>query len=73
MTPTHATRFGLPPAALRFLVTLLVLVLIGAAMDIDVRAWRWNVAANAALPVGLLLVLVIVAGVARLPGRNGGP
>jgi PAS domain S-box-containing protein len=69
MTPTHATRFGLPPAALRFLVTLLVLVLIGAAMDIDVRAWRWNVAANAALPVGLLLVLVIVAGVARLSAR----
>jgi len=28
-------------------------------MDIDARDWKWNVAARAALPVGLMLVLLI--------------
>jgi hypothetical protein len=37
-------------------------------MDIDARAWRRDVAARAALPVGLMLVLLIgVAAVFALP------
>ena len=31
------------------------------AMDIDALAWKWNVAAKAALPVGLMVVLLIGA------------
>jgi PAS domain S-box-containing protein len=31
------------------------------AMDIDARDWKWNVAAKAALPVGMMLVLFIGA------------
>jgi PAS domain S-box-containing protein len=32
-------------------------------MDIDVRTWNWGLAAQAALPIGLLFILFIFAGV----------
>ena len=39
-------------------------------MDIDARTWKWNVAAKAALPAGLLLVLLIgIFAVCRLLPR----
>ena len=45
-------------------------------MDMDAREWKWEVAAQAALPAGLLvMVLIILAGsrsILRRPGRAGG-
>ena len=39
-------------------------------MDVDARIWKWNVAAKAALPAGLLLVLLIgIFAVCRLLPR----
>ncbi|MEI7899717.1 MAG: ATP-binding protein [bacterium] len=38
-------------------------------MDIDARVWNWDVAAKAALPVGLLLVLLISVTVLLFPVR----
>jgi len=44
-------------------------------MDIDARAWKWDVTARVALPVGLMLVLLItlatVVAVSRPVGREG--
>lgn len=38
-------------------------------MDIDARAWKWDVTARAALPVGLMLVLLISMGAAFVSAR----
>ncbi|MCX7019004.1 MAG: response regulator [Candidatus Sumerlaeota bacterium] len=39
-------------------------------MDIDAGAWKWDVAAKAALPVGLMLVLLIAAAAAFAGARR---
>ncbi|MFA7256391.1 MAG: PAS domain-containing protein [Kiritimatiellales bacterium] len=49
---------AVPISDLQTRTTLAVL-----AMDIDARTWNWNVAAGAALPVGLILLLLITAAV----------
>jgi PAS domain S-box-containing protein len=39
-------------------------------MDIDARVWKWDVGARAALPMGLLLVLLIGTAVALVDARR---
>jgi PAS domain S-box-containing protein len=39
-------------------------------MDIDARAWKWDVAARAALPVGLMLVMLIGVAAAFVSARR---
>jgi two-component system CheB/CheR fusion protein len=47
-----------------------VVALLG--MDVDAREWRLNVAAQSALPVGLMLLLLIGAGTALIASRRVG-
>ncbi|MFA7011531.1 MAG: PAS domain S-box protein [Desulfobacterales bacterium] len=39
-------------------------------MDIDARDWKWNVAEKAALPAGLIFVLLIVVFASRIAARR---
>ena len=39
-------------------------------MDIDARDWKWNVAEKAALPAGLMFVLLIVVFASRIAARR---
>jgi len=41
-------------------------------MDVDARAWRWEVASRAAVPVALLFVLLIGASVVLLSSKRSG-
>ncbi|MCP4694130.1 MAG: PAS domain S-box protein [Desulfobacterales bacterium] len=40
-------------------------------MDVDARVWKWDVAARAALPAGLMLALLILLGAGAMANRTG--